>query len=69
MKAFPSSEPIYGDGIVGVKENKGMDLRDWFAGKALTGLLTEASGDYEDGAIAELAYGLADAMMKAREKK
>jgi hypothetical protein len=69
MKAFPSSEPIYGDGVIGVKENKGMDLRDWFAGKALTGLLTEASGDYEDGAVAELAYNLADEMMKAREKK
>ena len=67
MKAFPlvTQRP---DGVV-VEYNSGMDLRDWFAGKALTGLLTEASGDYEDGAIAELAYNLADAMMKAREKK
>ena len=45
----------------------GMDLRDYFAAKALTGLLTEASMDYKDDAIAELAYSLANAMMKARE--
>ena len=31
MKAFPSKEPIYGDNVVGVKENSGMDLRDYFA--------------------------------------
>lgn len=69
MKAFPGNEPIYGDNIVGVKENKGMDLRDYFAAKALIGLLIEANGDYQDKAIAELSYSLADAMMKARESK
>jgi hypothetical protein len=31
MKAFPSKEPIYGGNVVGVKENSGMDLRDYFA--------------------------------------
>jgi hypothetical protein len=62
MKAFPNtaSYPLREDG---------MDLRDYFAAKALTGLLTEASVDYKDDAIAELAYNLADAMMKAREVK
>ena len=50
------------------KESAGMDLRDYFAAKALTGLLTEANCDYEDSAIAELAYSVADAMMKAREQ-
>ncbi len=67
MKAFPSSEPIYGDGVIGVKENKGMDLRDWFAGKALQGIL---ACDYSvDEEPAVLAYQYADEMMKAREKK
>lgn len=67
MKAFPwvTQRP---DGVV-VEYNTGMDLRDYFAAKALTGLLTEASVDYKDDAIAELAYNLADAMMKAREVK
>lgn len=65
MKAFPwvTQRP---DGVV-VEYNTGMDLRDYFAAKALTGLLTEASVDFKDDAIAELAYSLADAMMKARK--
>jgi basic membrane lipoprotein Med (substrate-binding protein (PBP1-ABC) superfamily) len=35
VKAFPSSEPIYGNDIVGVKQSTGMDLRDYFAAKSL----------------------------------
>ena len=35
MKAFPSKEQIYGGNVVGVKENSGMDLRDYFAAQAL----------------------------------
>jgi len=69
MKAFPSSEPIYGDGIVGVKENKGMDLRDWFAGKALQGMLSNPNGDGYKHEYATWAYEYADEMMKARGKK
>ncbi len=30
MKAFPSSEPIYQDNVIGVKQSTGMDLRDYF---------------------------------------
>jgi hypothetical protein len=43
------------------------DLRDLFAMFALNGLLNEATNDFNDQAIAELAYSLADAMMKARK--
>ena len=45
------------------------DLRDCFAMFALNGLLTEAMGDYNNQAIAELSYTLADAMLKARKPK
>jgi hypothetical protein len=45
------------------------DLRDCYAMFALNGLLTEARGDWNDGAIAELAYSLADAMLEARKPK
>ena len=62
MKAFPATS-YFSESL------NGMDLRDYFAAKALTGLLTEANGDYQDDAIATLAYQLADAMMKARESK
>lgn len=42
------------------------DLRDVFAMFALNGLIKEANGDYKDDVMAELAYSLADAMLKAR---
>lgn len=42
------------------------DLRDCFAMFALNGLLTEARDDFNNQAISELAYSLADAMLEAR---
>jgi hypothetical protein len=45
------------------------DFRDVCAMFALNGLLKEANGDYADGAIAELAYSLADAMLEVRNKE
>jgi hypothetical protein len=44
-------------------------LRDLTAMFALNGLLKESNGDWNDQAIAELAYSLADAMLEAREPK
>jgi hypothetical protein len=61
MKAFPfiiESEKV---------AEPGMDLRDYFAAQALQGLLNEAHSDFNDIAIAELSYSLANAMMKARK--
>ena len=46
-----------------------MQLRDYFAGQALTGLLAGGSNEYFDDNIAELSYALADAMMRRRERK
>ena len=71
MKAFPSTEPIYGNNVVGVKQSTGMELRDYFAGQVIEGLLADGGwgGDlsyFED--VAEGAYRMADAMIKAREK-
>ena len=61
MQAFPVN-------VYEGKWNDGMELRDYFAAKALLGLLTEATDGFDDQAISELAYSLADAMMKARGK-
>jgi len=46
----------------------GMSLRDWFAGMAMQSLVKPANnlGVTE---LAQLAYGFADAMLKAREVK
>ena len=57
--AFPSND----DGI----QNDGMTLRDWFAGKALVGLLSEPKATAETpDRYAKAAYIFADAMLKAR---
>jgi len=69
MKAFPlSKEHNYGQ--------DGMDLRDYFAAKAMQGLLANPKlqeqilkfGGAKGGWIEESSYGFADAMMKARVK-
>jgi hypothetical protein len=66
MKAFPN-----------MTNEKGMDLRDYFAAAALQGLLANpklqaqilATGGAWGGWIPDAAYGWADAMMKARERR
>lgn len=71
MKAFPSRESIYGSDVIGVKENSGMDLRDYFASQIIAGFLANNKTDYYRNSgelMVKLAYELADVMMKAREK-
>ena len=75
MKAYPflHKHPTSGQTTI----SDGMDLRDWFAGKALQGILPDAfqqaPHDYPQGKLSEtwsaIAYEIADAMMKAREVK
>lgn len=45
-----------------------MSLRDWFAGQALAGMMARGGVVDTPTAFAEAAYGMADAMLKAREK-
>ena len=46
---------------------QGMSLRDWFAGKALEGLLAaDSTPHFSERMAAGLAYGQADAMLVAR---
>jgi len=45
-----------------------VELRDWFAGQALAGIMTDgAYGEDDCIAVAMLAYSFADAMLKERE--
>ena len=48
---------------------EGMSLRDWFAGQALAGMLSDPNvcGPSFIANSARLAYECADAMLKARE--
>jgi len=68
MKAFPSTEPIYGDNIVGVKQNTGMDLRDYFASKAMQAMLVNRNEAVYLQEMPKICYQWADAMMEARKK-
>lgn len=66
--AFPVSALVYNydDRAPDTILHDGMTLRDYFAAKALQGLIsTEGAGSAER--YAEIAYKLADAMLKARD--
>ena len=59
MKAFPNHR------------SEGMDLRDYFAAKAMQQLMLEfhADLDWNVHENSDIAYQIADAMLKAREAK
>jgi len=64
MKAYPYQHKDPTTGLTTISE--GMTLRDYFAAKAMQSLLT-----YEESTLqndAEVAYAMADAMLKAREQ-
>ena len=68
--AIPCKEVHYGDYEKGTDDtytfHTGMTLRDYFAGQAVTRLMS-ADGVVPDvGRMAEYAYRIADAMLKAR---
>jgi hypothetical protein len=64
MKAFPTTYRNYDESIN--HDCTGMDLRDYFAAKAMQGFLTE-SGDVIFDGLAIDSYRVADAMMEARK--
>ena len=67
MKAFPHK-------VMSAQQGQGMDLRDYFAAKAMQGFCAEGTmfstkkGEFQSDACAKAAYEWADAMMKAREQ-
>jgi hypothetical protein len=56
---------------IGLSEDswrQGMSLRDYFAAKAMQGLLANGDGGDPVEDVSDYAYQIADAMLKAREK-
>ena len=66
MKAYPImfKHPTTG----AIIENQGMDLRDYFAAKAMQAMIAEPSLTATPEEFAQRSYMVADAMIKAREK-
>jgi hypothetical protein len=63
-----NNPPAFPTGTGVTPYNPGMTLRDYFAAKAMAGLLTaEIVGEYSNEHVAEISYLIADAMLKARE--
>jgi hypothetical protein len=63
MKAFPNGIITNEKGLI-VGGQTGMDLRDYFAAKAMQALADK----YNRDVLAVIAYKCADEMMKAREE-
>lgn len=63
--AFPVDELSQYDGSV-CAQHFGVTVRDYFAAKALAGMLANPKSDYRADQYAYLAYALADEMLKAR---
>jgi|GEM_PF-871646 len=59
--------PIQENGLAGsLPAHEGMSLRDYFAAKALQGLLADTNFDQSPEGTAPIAYRYADAMLAAR---
>ncbi len=68
MKAFPEIKYVAPQGMGGhvMAFEGGMDLRDYFAAKAMQGLLASDMRARTEQFVAK-AYEIADAMVKARK--
>lgn len=64
--AFPIPDVVTASEQLWESGAPGMSLRDWFAGQALAGLLAKTVTNCPDAPVAIRAYGLADAMLRAR---
>ena len=60
--AFPTNNGLW-------EPSPGMMLRDYFAAKALQGILTDPNLVMGKDSLAEWSYEMADAMLKARGVK
>ena len=68
MSMIEDGGPAYPSyGTMGEVVHEGKSLRDWFAGQALAGLLSNQTKSYTGKEFAEEAYFYADWMITARK--
>ncbi len=65
--AFPPNSYQTERGVVEIYD-QGMSLRDYFAAKALAGIMVGGTKGDPIDSLADLSYKMADAMLKARQK-
>ena len=69
MKAFPVPSYVNVAGETHDVSNQGMDLRDYFAAKAMQAMVSNCEGNnFDDFVIAREAYQMADFMINERNK-
>lgn len=61
--------PAFPVGSGDMRDPTGMTLRDYFAAKAMQGLMASPADPESMEVAAKWSYKLADAMLKAREEK
>ena len=61
--------PFEGGQNNGVQPSSGMTLRDYFAAKAMQGLVSDSQVDMEFCDMAKWSYSMADAMLAERERE
>jgi hypothetical protein len=67
MKAFPTVNWVKQQGQL--PNDEGMELRDYFAAKAMQGYVSKKLIDgFDEDVISEMSYKIADAMMEARKQ-
>jgi hypothetical protein len=66
MVVIMNNPPAFPTGTGVAPYNPGMTLRDYFAAKAMQGMMVDVEQP-RCNYIADIAYEMADAMMKARE--
>jgi hypothetical protein len=64
--AFPVNQQLP-EGMANLTPETGMTLRDYFAAKAMQGLLAGTLKSSDTSLIARDCYAMADAMLKARQ--
>jgi len=67
--AFPQSTPIENQFHPNYGKDRGMSLRDYFAAKAMQGMMADGQAFrlVAESTLANTAYEIADAMLKARQ--
>ena len=58
--------PAFPQPINPSEQGRGMTLRDYFAAKAMQGMMSDPNLDMVCNKVAQLSYNMADAMMKVR---